>query len=93
MDGREGYAILVSEPDISLIFLDINMPIMNGLEFLKKRQAEKVRLNVPVVLVTTESTEQDKARGLSAGADDYLCKPFSPEDLEKTASKFLKQSD
>ena len=81
-DGQDGYAQLCANPGLALVFLDLNMPRMNGLEFLARRQAEQRQLQVPVVLVTTESTEADEARGLEAGAWAYLRKPFSPEQLE-----------
>jgi two-component system chemotaxis response regulator CheY len=80
-DGREGYALLTAHPELTLVFLDLNMPVMNGLEFLARRRTEALHLHVPVVLVTTESTAEDEARGLEAGAWGYLCKPFTPEQL------------
>jgi two-component system, chemotaxis family, chemotaxis protein CheY len=80
-NGRDGYELLVAHPEIRLVFLDLNMPVMNGLEFLHRRQAESMHPQIPVVLVTTESTAEDEARGLEAGAWGYLCKPFAPEQL------------
>jgi len=80
-DGREGYALFTAHPELTLVFLDLNMPLMNGLEFLHRRRAEAMHPQVPVVLVTTESTAEDEARGLEAGAWGYLCKPFAPEQL------------
>lgn len=81
-DGREGYALYTLHPDLDLVLLDLNMPVMNGLEFLCRRAAEARHLHVPVVLVTTESTEEDEAQGLAAGATAYLRKPFTPEQLQ-----------
>ncbi len=92
-DGREGYSLFVSEPDISMVFLDVNMPVMNGLEFLRRRQEEQIRLDTPIILVTVEGSEEVKAQGLAAGAADYLCKPFSSEELENIASKYLRLTD
>jgi two-component system, chemotaxis family, chemotaxis protein CheY len=80
-DGREGYQLLTAHPETTLVLLDLNMPVMNGLEFLARRRAEGLHPHVPVVLVTTESTAEDEARGLEAGAWGYLCKPFTPEQL------------
>jgi CheY-like chemotaxis protein len=80
-NGREGYATLTTRPDLTLVFLDLNMPEMNGLEFLERRRAESLHPHVPVVLVTTESTAEDEARGRAAGAWEYLRKPFSPGDV------------
>ena len=80
-DGRQGYDLFRAHPEIALVFLDLNMPVMNGLQFLHLRREEGLHLHVPVTLVTTESTAEDEARGLEAGAWGYLCKPFRPEDL------------
>ncbi len=80
-NGREGYELLVAHPELTLVFLDLNMPVMNGLEFLHRRRTESMHLQIPVVLVTTESTAEDEARGLEAGAWGYLTKPFAPEQL------------
>jgi len=80
-DGREGYELFASHPELTLVCLDLNMPVMNGIEFLERRRAEELHLHIPVVLVTTESTAEDEARGLDAGAWGYLTKPFTPEQL------------
>jgi two-component system chemotaxis response regulator CheY len=74
------------------MFLDLNMPEMNGLELLERRRAEKLHLHIPIVLVTTESSAEDEARGRAAGAWDYLRKPFQPADLERVVGRALAQS-
>jgi CheY-like chemotaxis protein len=86
-DGREGYAAFRAHPEITMVFLDLNMPGMNGLEFLARRRAEQWRLDAPVVLVTTEDSPEDQARGLAAGAWAYLPKPFTPVDLENLIAR------
>lgn len=91
-NGREGYALLSQHPELTLVFLDLNMPEMNGLEFLERRRADKVHPHIPVVLVTTEGTPDDEARGRAAGAWDYLRKPFQPADVERLAQRVLKAS-
>jgi two-component system, chemotaxis family, chemotaxis protein CheY len=91
-NGREGYALLAAHPELALVFLDLNMPEMNGLEFLERRRADKLHLDVPVVLVTTEGTPDDEARGRAAGAWDYLRKPFQPADVERLAQRALAAS-
>ena len=88
-NGREGYTLLAAHPELALVFLDLNMPEMNGLEFLERRRADKLHLEVPVVLVTTEGTPDDEARGRAAGAWDYLRKPFQPADVERLAQRVL----
>ena len=80
-NGRDGYATFTTHPEITLVFLDLNMPEMNGLEFLARRRAEGLHPGVPIVMVTTESTAEDEARALEAGAWAYLRKPFVPADV------------
>jgi CheY-like chemotaxis protein len=91
-DGREGYSLLAAHPELTLVFLDLNMPEMNGLELLERRRAEKLHPHIPIVLVTTESTPEDEARGRAAGAWDYLRKPFQPADVERMVARALKQA-
>jgi two-component system chemotaxis response regulator CheY len=91
-NGREGYALLAAHPELSLVLLDLNMPEMNGLEVLSRRRAERLHPHIPIVLVTTEGTEEDEARGREAGACDYLRKPFQPADVERLVARVLAQS-
>ena len=91
-NGREGYALLTQHPELALVFLDLNMPEMNGLEVLARRAAERLHPQVPIVLVTTESTEDDEARARSAGAWDYLRKPFQPADVERLVARALAEA-
>src|SRR5258705_5642881 len=67
-DGREALQRLVGDPDVDLIFLDINMPNMNGLEFLAQVKADVALAQIPVIIVSTEGKEADTIRGLRAGA-------------------------
>jgi len=91
-NGREGYALLTQHPELALVFLDLNMPEMNGLEVLTRLAAERLHPQVPIVLVTTESTEEDEARARSAGAWDYLRKPFQPADVERLVARALAEA-
>lgn len=88
-NGREGYGLLAAHPELTLVFLDLNMPEMNGLEVLARRRTEGLHPHVPVVLVTTEGTEEDEARGREAGAWEYLRKPFQPADVERLVARAL----
>jgi len=91
-NGREGYALLTQHPELALVFLDLNMPEMNGLEVLARRAAERLHPQVPIVLVTTESSEDDEVRARSAGAWDYLRKPFQPADVERLVGRALAEA-
>jgi two-component system, chemotaxis family, chemotaxis protein CheY len=81
INGREGYTLLAAHPELTLVFLDLNMPEMNGLEVLARREAERLHPQVPIALVTTEGSEEDETRGRTLGAWEYLRKPFQPSDI------------
>jgi two-component system, chemotaxis family, chemotaxis protein CheY len=81
MDGREGLQRLAENADIDLIVLDINMPQVNGFEFLGHAKANPVFARIPVIIVSTEGKEGDIQRGLDAGAAAYLKKPFLRDQL------------
>jgi two-component system chemotaxis response regulator CheY len=75
-DGREGLERLRAHPDIELVLLDLNMPVMNGLEFLAVAKADEALAKVPVIVVTTEGSGAQTERGMAAGAAAYITKPF-----------------
>ncbi len=79
LDGRQALERLGEHPDVELILLDINMPNMNGLEFLAALRAEGN--GTPVVIISTEGREEDTARGLEAGAAAYIKKPFRSDEI------------
>jgi adenylate cyclase len=79
-DGAEALDKVPSfEPDV--ILLDYMMPRMNGLEVLKHLRKDEKHKSIPVILLTAKATQEDKVRGLDAGADDYVIKPFDSFEL------------
>lgn len=72
---------LLKEQSVDLILSDINMPVMNGLEFVKQLQEQNIAANVPVVMITTEGSEANVMQALSCGARGYIRKPFTPEEV------------
>jgi heavy metal response regulator len=87
-DGREGM-LLALDGVHDLIILDLNLPKMDGLQVLKElRQA---RVKAPVLLLTVRAMIEDKVLGLDTGADDYLTKPFSFQELLARARALLRR--
>ena len=84
-NGQEALATLRADLNqqapLDLILSDINMPVMNGLEFLEQRSAEGLAMQTPVVVITTEGAEPVVLRALAAGARGYICKPFTPDQV------------
>ena len=76
-DGIEALATL-GEREIHLMILDIMMPKMDGIRTLMKLRESR---NIPVILLSAKSEDTDKILGLTAGADDYVTKPFNPSEL------------
>ena len=74
---------------LDLILSDINMPVMDGLEFLKSVSAVDAAKHVPVVMITTEGSEARVVEALSAGAKGYLRKPFTPEQVKERVLPLL----
>jgi DNA-binding response OmpR family regulator len=79
-DGQAGLA-LAKEFMPDLIIMDVMMPVMNGLETLMNLKSDFKCRSIPVILLTAQSTEEEVVRGLELGADDYVTKPFSPQEL------------
>jgi len=76
-DGREGLARMLNHT-YDLVILDVMMPHIDGISLL---QQVRKRSNVPVILLTARTAQQDRVRGLNAGADDYVPKPFDADEL------------
>lgn len=77
-DGNDGYD-LASTEDYDVIILDLMLPGMDGLDICKALRKEKI--HTPVLMLTAKGQVQDKITGLDSGADDYVTKPFSFEEL------------
>jgi two-component system, chemotaxis family, chemotaxis protein CheY len=82
-NGQDALDRIASQGNPDAIVLDINMPVMDGLEFLERYRGDRPRPPAPVVVVSTEGREDDIQRGLDAGASAYLKKPFRPETLHE----------
>ncbi len=80
-NGTEALEVLRNNPAPDFILSDINMPGMDGLQFLEQRRAENLAPEAPVVMITTESSAPLVLRAIAAGARGYICKPFTPEQI------------
>jgi two-component system response regulator CpxR len=87
-DGRAGMARALSG-DFDLVILDVMLPVLSGLEVLEQVRR---RSKVPIILLTARVAEQDRIDGLDAGADDYLPKPFGPNELVARVRAVLRRS-
>jgi two-component system chemotaxis response regulator CheY len=81
-NGAEGLTVL-KENRVDLILCDINMPVMDGLEFIKQLPGVANAKDVPVVMITTEGSESHVVQALSCGARGYIRKPFTPEQVKE----------
>ena len=81
-NGAEALSTLKENP-VDLILCDINMPVMDGIEFIKQLPSIESAKNVPVVMITTEGSESHVVQALSSGARGYIRKPFTPEQVKE----------
>ena len=80
--GSEGLEVLKAR-QVDLILSDINMPSMDGLEFLRQLRAQNLAPGVPVVMITTESSEEHVKQAIRSGAQGYIRKPFTAEQVKE----------
>jgi two-component system chemotaxis response regulator CheY len=80
-NGQEALDLLYQTPDVNLVLLDWNMPILDGLQTLKAIKAHASLSDIPVMMVTTEAESAHIVDAIQAGACNYLVKPFTHEDL------------
>ncbi|MGP0020493.1 MAG: response regulator [Candidatus Sulfotelmatobacter sp.] len=81
-NGAEALAV-VQKNKVDLILCDINMPVMDGLEFVRQLAGVENAKGVPVVMITTEGSEGHVVKALSAGARGYIRKPFTPDQVKE----------
>lgn len=87
-DGRDGLARLAGGAD--MIFTDLNMPNMNGIEFIRSVRGLPEHRFTPIVMLTTESQDEKKQAGKAAGATGWIVKPFTQEQLLAVVRKVLR---
>jgi two-component system chemotaxis response regulator CheY len=87
--GFEALKLLPSQP-FHLIITDINMPDINGIELINFVKNDERYRDIPILIVSTEKSEEDKERGMALGADAYITKPFQPQKMHDIIKSFLK---
>ncbi len=86
--GEEAWGVL-RDHRVDIILTDINMPVMNGEQFLVRLRQDELLKSTPVVVVSTDATEQRIRRMLALGARGYVTKPFFPEALRQELERLV----
>jgi DNA-binding response OmpR family regulator len=87
-DGEEALELAVKEqPDLAV--LDVMMPKLDGFEVTRRLRAEEATSRMPIILLTAKAQDADLQQGFAAGADDYIRKPFSPDELRVRVQAIL----
>jgi two-component system chemotaxis response regulator CheY len=91
VEAGNGFEALKTLPTrrFDLIITDINMPDINGLELIGYVKSNPAYRDIPLIIVSTEKSEEDKKRGISLGASGYVVKPFRKEELMSMVTKVL----
>jgi len=88
-DGVDGLRKLAGNK-FDLILTDINMPIMDGLKLVKRVRSDPVHKDTPIVIITTEGSQEDRQRALQLGANAYITKPIQAPQVIATVKELLK---
>ena len=90
-DALEAHSIMVdSKPD--LVLLDWMMPGTSGIELMRRLKRDAQLADIPVIMLTAKAEEENMVQGLQVGADDYICKPFSPREMVARVQAVLRRS-
>jgi len=89
-NGAEALDVVRSHK-VDLVLSDINMPVMDGLEFVRQLQAVENAKGVPVVMITTEGSESHVMEAISCGARGYIRKPFTPDQMKQHVLSLLQK--
>lgn len=91
-DGRAGLERIESGPAPDLVLMDYMLPFRDGMELVERLRAQAGWSSVPVLMLTAKARETDIVRALEIGADDYVTKPFQPEELLARIRRLLRRS-
>jgi two-component system chemotaxis response regulator CheY len=79
-DGQQGLDVLNRE-SVDIVITDINMPVMDGIEFIRNVRASGQHQSLPILILTTETSQEKRDQGKSAGGTGWIVKPFDPDKL------------
>lgn len=80
-DGREAHAYIRDNPPVDIMVLELVLPYKDGYELIREVRSSETWHDVPIIVLTARRLEGDIVRGLDAGANDYVTKPYSPREL------------
>ena len=87
-NGQEALDSVRANP-VDLIFSDINMPTMDGLEFVRQLKIQQLGVGIPIVMITTEGSESNVVEAISNGARGYIRKPFTTDQVKERVLSLL----
>lgn len=88
-NGQEALDALTASGPYDVIITDLNMPVMDGLEFIRKARHLPTSRRTPILMLTTENSPEKKAQGKAAGATGWIVKPFQPDQLVNVVHKVV----
>ena len=91
-DGRQALEFLASKAPPQLVLLDVMLPYVDGFELIGQMRAKDGWTSVPIIMLTSKAQEQSIVRALEAGANDYVVKPFRPDELVARIRRLIRQA-
>lgn len=83
--------VAIADQGVDLVLLDWMLPDQSGIDLARRLKADELTWNIPIIMLTARSEEEDKIKGLNIGADDYVTKPFSPRELVARINAVLRR--
>lgn len=89
-EGRSAMAYVQTQPPVDIVLLDVMLPFVDGFQLVELIRATPAWREVPVLMLTAKTREQDAVRALDSGASDYIHKPFAPNELMARVRRYTK---